>query len=51
MDPDVFEIYFSGLYSFYAFANIFLPFIGGRLRDIYGDGIALIFLTLLAIIG
>ena len=32
-DPDDFEIYFSGLFSVYAFANIFLPFLTGAIRD------------------
>jgi hypothetical protein len=33
IDPDNFEIYFGGLYSTYALANIFLPLISGRMRD------------------
>ncbi|CAK85786.1 unnamed protein product (macronuclear) [Paramecium tetraurelia] len=37
-----FEIYFSGLYSIYSFANIFLPFITGRLRDAMGDRMILL---------
>ena len=41
-DPDIFEIYFAGLYSIYAFANIFLPFISGGLRDVLGDRLLLV---------
>ena len=42
-----FEIYFGGLYSAYSLANVFLPFITGRLRDTTGDRFVLIMMVLL----
>jgi hypothetical protein len=51
MDPDVFELYFGGLYSVLAFPNIFLPFISGRLRDMKGDGLILVLLCLFTVVG
>ena len=51
MDGNSFEIYFGGLYSIYAFANIFLPFISGKLRDTIGDRIVLIMMCFLITIG
>ncbi len=47
----MFEIYFSGLYSSYAFANLFVPFINGALRDKFGDRLMAIILTLFCTIG
>ena len=51
IDPDVFEIYFAGLFSIYAFANIFLPFINGGLRDIIGDRFVILMNSVLIILG
>lgn len=51
INGDVFEIYFGGLYSVYAVANIFLPLISGRVRDRIGDRIVLVLLCCLMIIG
>lgn len=51
IDGDVFEIYFSGLYSIYAFANIFLPFISGGFRDVMGDRFVVIMLGVLVVFG
>lgn len=51
MGDGEFEIYFSGLYSVYSFANIFLPLLTGKLRDKRGDRIALLFTVLLTLIG
>lgn len=51
MDDTAFEIYYSGLFSLYAFANIFLPFISGGLRDVLGDRFSIIIMNLLVIIG
>ena len=51
MDGDLFEIYFGGLYSVYAFANIFLPFISGGFRDLLGDRFVIIMLGLLVVLG
>ena len=51
IDPNVFEIYFSGLYSVYSFANIFLPFISGRCRDTLGDRFVLLLMCFLITLG
>lgn len=51
IDDEKFEIYFGGLYSVYSLANIFLPFIGGRLRDNLGDRLVLVIMCLLITFG
>ena len=51
MDSDLFEIYFSGLYSVQSFFNIFLPFVSGRFRDTLGDKFAVIMLASLVSVG
>jgi len=51
IDGDIFEIYFGGLYSIYAFANIFLPFISGGFRDVMGDRFVVIMLGVLVVLG
>ena len=51
MDPDLFEIYFSGLYSVQSFFNIFLPFVSGRFRDTLGDKFAVIMMASLVPVG
>ena len=51
MDPDLFEVYFSGLYTALSFFNIFLPFVSGRLRDTLGDKFAVIMMASLVPVG
>ncbi|CAD8077369.1 unnamed protein product [Paramecium sonneborni] len=51
MTAEAFELYYGGLYSLYSFANIFLPFISGKIRDQKGDRIVLILMVILVMIG
>ena len=39
------------MYSVYAFANIFLPFISGGFRDVLGDRFVMIMLSVLVVLG